>query len=65
MKKHVHHKEFDQYMDQWSEGMKHQQRITMKVKDNYLVKETVTRVFFKNGEYIDSFSSETICNASK
>ena len=43
---------------------KRQEFHSFEVKGGYLRKDTIVRTFFSNGEYIDSNSSETVCNAS-
>jgi len=58
-------KEHDAYMSQPRTGLKRQEMTTLHIQNGNLRKTTVTRVFFNNGEYLDSESTETICNATE
>ena len=64
MKKHIYDAENNKHLDQHRDGLKRQEFHSFEVKNGRLRKETITRVFFDNGEYVDSTSTETICNAS-
>ena len=64
MKKHINDADNNKHLDQPRKGLKRQEFISFEVTDGYLRKETITRVFFNNGEYMDSVSTETVCNAS-
>ena len=65
MKKHINDGENNKHLDQYRDGLKRQEFHSFYIKDGSLRKETITRVYFSNGEYVDSNSTETICNASK
>lgn len=64
MKKHINDAENNKHLDQHRDGLKRQEFHSFEIKDGSLRKETIVRTYFSNGEYIDSNSSETICNAS-
>ena len=65
MKKHINDAENNLHLDQPRLGLKRQEFYSYYVEGEYLRKETIVRVYFNNGEYVDSNSTETICHASK
>tara|TARA_R110000796_G_scaffold183534_1_gene300133 strand:- start:284 stop:478 length:195 start_codon:yes stop_codon:yes gene_type:complete len=64
MKKHINDAENNRHLEQYRLGLKRQEFTSFEVKGNYLRKETITRIFFDSGEYTDTISTETICNAT-
>ena len=64
MKKHINDAENNRHLEQHRDGLKRQEFHSFEVKGGMLRKETIIRTFLSNGEYIDSNSSETICNAT-
>ena len=64
MKKHIHDTENNKHLDQYRPGLKRQEFCSYEIKGKWLHKETIVRTYFKSGDYVDSVSSETICNGS-
>ena len=64
MKKHINDAENNLHLDQPRLGLKRQEFYSYYVEGEYLRKETIVRVYFNNGEYVDSNSTETICHAT-
>ena len=65
MKRHMNSDHWDTKLDQPDGQIKTQRLETIFVEGGQVKRETVTRTFFSNREYMDSESIEIICNASK
>jgi hypothetical protein len=65
MKKHINDAENNLHLDQPRTGLKRQEFHSYYIEGGHLRKETIVRVYFNNGEYMDSNSTETICHATK
>lgn len=65
MKRHINSDHWDTKLDQPNGKIKTQRLETIYVEGGQVKRDTVTRTFFSNGEYMDSESCEIICNASK
>lgn len=52
--------EFDKQLSQPGEGRLQQELITYYRRDGKLVKETITRAFYKSGGYIDAKTTEVL-----
>jgi len=64
MKKHINDAENNRHLEQYKPGLKRQEFHSFYTQGAYLRKETIIRVYFDSGEYTDTTSNETICNAS-
>ena len=62
MKRHINSDHWDTKLDQPDGKIKTQRLETISVVDGRVTRETVTRTYFNNGEYMDSESVEIICN---
>jgi|13_taG_2_1085334.scaffolds.fasta_scaffold32769_2 hypothetical protein len=65
MKRHINSDHWDTKLDQPDGKIKTQRLETISVVDGKLRRETVVRLFFANGDYMDSESSEVICDAAE
>lgn len=65
MKRHINSDHWDTKLDQPDGKIKTQRLETISVVDGRVTRETVTRTFFDNSDYMDSESVEVIHNASK
>ena len=65
MKRHINSDHWDTKLDLPDGKIKTQRLETIFVEGGQVKRETVTRHFFSNGEYMDSESCEIICNATK
>ena len=65
MKRHMNSDHWDTKLDQPDGQIKTQRLETIFVEGGQVKRETVTRTFFSNREYMDSESIEIICNATK
>ena len=64
MKRHINSDHWDTKLDQPDGHIKSQKLETITVKNGKVIRETVKRQFFSNGDYMDSESSEVICDAA-
>ena len=62
MKRHINSDHWDTKLDQPDGKIKTQRLETISVVDGRVTRETVTRTYFANGNYMDSESVEVICN---
>ncbi len=65
MKKHINSEHWDTVLSQPDGSIKTQKLETITVKNGKVIRETVKRQFFANGEYMDSESTEVICDAAE
>lgn len=65
MKRHINSDHWDTKLDQPDGNIKTQRLETITVKRGKVYRETVVRNFFANGDYMDSESSEVICDAAE
>jgi hypothetical protein len=65
MKRHINSDHWDTKLDQPDGHIKSQRLETISVVNGKLRRETVVRSFFANGDYMDSESSEVICDAAE
>jgi hypothetical protein len=61
MKRHINSDKWDEKLNQPDGKIKAQKLETIFVDGEQVKRETVTRTFFKNGEYVDSETIEIIC----
>lgn len=65
MRKHLYDDEHNKHLSQHTPGMKRQEHSSFYIRDNKLVKSTIIRTYFNNGDYVDSRTSEIICNTAE
>jgi len=62
--KHMNDLTHNQHLSQNKPGLKREEHITYRELDGKLRKETITRVYFSSGGYMDNSLVEIICDVS-